>query len=77
MDFIIDLGKENSRVLVHEYYDTFKFIESRNELKVDPNKINVEKNGQGFSVVKLYYKEKVIQKLLIHLKILNLMKQES
>lgn len=58
VDFIIDLGKENSRVLVHEYYDTFKFIESRNELKVDPNKINVEKNGQGFSVVKLYYKEK-------------------
>ncbi|HAT4161619.1 hypothetical protein [Clostridium perfringens] len=58
VDFIIDLGKENSRVLVHEYYDTFKFIESRSELKVDPNKINVEKNGQGFSVVKLYYKEK-------------------
>lgn len=58
VDFIIDLGKENSRVLVHEYYDTFKFIESRNELKVDPNIINVEKNGQGFSVVKLYYKEK-------------------
>ena len=58
VDFIIDLGKENSRVLVHEYYDTFKFIESRNELKADPNKINVEKNGQGFSVVKLYYKEK-------------------
>ncbi|HHQ4319952.1 hypothetical protein [Clostridium perfringens] len=58
VDFIIDLGKENSRVLVHEYYDTFKFIESSNELKVDPNKINVEKNGQGFSVVKLYYKEK-------------------
>ncbi|HAT4246355.1 TPA: hypothetical protein I9059_001520 [Clostridium perfringens] len=58
VDFIIDLGKENSRVLVHEYYDTFKFIESRNELKADPNKINVEKDGQGFSVVKLYYKEK-------------------
>lgn len=58
VDFIIDLGKEDSRVLVHEYYDTFKFIESRNELKVDPNIINVEKNGQGFSVVKLYYKEK-------------------
>lgn len=58
VDFIIDLGKENSSVLVHEYYDTFKFIESRNELKADPNKINVKKDGQGFSVVKLYYKEK-------------------
>ncbi len=58
VDFIIDLGKENSKVLVHEYYDTFKFIESRNELKVDPNKINVKKNGEGFSVVKLHSKAK-------------------
>lgn len=43
VDFIIDLGKEDSKVLVHEYYDTFKFIENRNELKVDPNKIDVQK----------------------------------
>lgn len=58
VDFIIDLGKEDSKVLVHEYYDTFKFIENRNELKVDPNKIDVQKNGERFSVVRLPSKEK-------------------
>ncbi|MDU1966607.1 MAG: hypothetical protein E6748_02915 [Clostridium perfringens] len=54
----VDLGKEDSKVLVHEYYDTFKFIENRNELKVDPNKIDVQKNGERFSVVRLPSKEK-------------------
>ncbi|MDZ5253225.1 hypothetical protein [Clostridium sp. LIBA-8841] len=58
VDFIIDLGKKNSKVLVHEYYDTFRFIEKRSELKVNPNKIDVDKNGEKFSVVKIHSKEK-------------------
>lgn len=59
IDFIVDLGRKGGQILVHEYYDTFKFIESIKELKINPNNISVKKNGGIFSVVRLHAKEKI------------------
>ena len=63
VDFIIDLGNENSEVLVHEYYDTFKFIENIDNLKINPNNIIVKKNGYEFSVIKLNSREKIYSEI--------------
>ncbi|MGG5461780.1 hypothetical protein [Clostridium sp. B9] len=63
-DFIISLGKNiQSELLVHEYYDSYKFIENTKKLKVNPNDIDVQKNGEGFSVVRLHSRERTYSEI--------------
>lgn len=59
-DFIIKIDEnDNSKVLVHEYYNTHGFFEQRKQLQIRPDKINNTKNMDKFSNILLYTNPKI------------------
>lgn len=54
-DFIIHIkDKENSKVLVHEYYNTHSFLEQERDLRIRPDIITHTPNMDKFSPIMLY-----------------------
>jgi|GEM_PF-2187726 len=49
VDFLVLISNQEARVLVHDYYDTYRFEKSIPALKVRPDLIPVRKNTNGFS----------------------------
>lgn len=59
VDFLINInGKNNSRLLVHEYYNPQTFIKSKSKLKVRPDVIHNKKDIDKFSKVFRYLRPK-------------------
>lgn len=59
-DFIIHIDdKENSKVLVHEYYNTHSFLEQERALKIRPDLINHKSNMDEFSEIMIYTRPKM------------------
>lgn len=59
VDFLINInGKNNSRLLVHEYYNPQTFIKSKSKLKVRPDVIHNKKDIDEFSKVFRYLRPK-------------------
>ncbi len=58
-DFIIHINdRENSKVLVHEYYNTYNFLEQEKELRTRPDIINHTKDMGQFSEIMIYTRPK-------------------
>lgn len=55
VDFIIDLnGKDNSRILVQEFYDTHEFLENTGLYKIRPDIINHNSSKDKFSPIYIF-----------------------
>lgn len=60
VDFIIHVNnKENSKILVHEYYNTHSFLEQEKDLRIRPDIINHERNMDEFSEILIYTRPKI------------------
>lgn len=59
VDFIIHVSdKGNSKVLVHEYYNTHSFLEQEKDLKIRPDVINHRSDMDEFSDIMIYTRPK-------------------